>query len=240
MVYRVMNDQDEGDVETGTRVCRLCDERKPMTKYYRAGDKRYRSRVCSTCWTARARTTRETHPDPESRRLAQSDRHLRITYGITRDQFNKILADQGHACAICFDGISTETAHVDHCHRKNVVRGLLCFCCNTGIGKMGDDAARLRAAASYVENPPQSIPCRPRYLTPQEAGANRSAARLNNASRWKPRQSNGQLNCNAKLTDDEIVEIRAKYAAGGVTQRALAAEYGITQANVSRITRQVA
>lgn len=28
MVYRALNDQDEGDVHTGTRVCRDCDKRK--------------------------------------------------------------------------------------------------------------------------------------------------------------------------------------------------------------------
>lgn len=39
---------------------------------------------------------------------------------------------------------------VDHCYASGVVRGLLCFNCNTAIGKMGDDPERLRLAADYL------------------------------------------------------------------------------------------
>lgn len=39
----------------------------------------------------------------------------------------------------------------------------------------------------------------------------------------------------AKLTDDQIVEIRETYARGGYTQKDLADEYGITQGLVSQI-----
>lgn len=42
----------------------------------------------------------------------------------------------------------------------------------------------------------------------------------------------------AKLTEPEVIEIRRRYAAGGVTQRALGAEYGVTGALVHFITRR--
>ncbi len=42
---------------------------------------------------------------------------------------------------------------------------------------------------------------------------------------------------NTKLTLAAAQEIRATYAAGGITQRALAREYGVTQATVSFVIR---
>lgn len=238
MAYRALNDQDEGDIETGTRVCRDCTTRQSMTKYYWAPkSKGYRSRSCKSCWRLRAQENRASHPDPEARKIAAFERHLRITYGISREDFDKILAVQGYACAICRDGLTVETAHVDHCHQANVIRGLLCFSCNTGIGKFGDNPVRLRTAAQYVEYPPLSLPCEPRYLTPQEITASRRAARLKKTSRWKPRPAPGQLNPAAKITDAQALEVKAMYATGSVTQATIAAKYSISQAAVSRIVR---
>ena len=39
----------------------------------------------------------------------------------------------------------------------------------------------------------------------------------------------------AKLTEADVLDIRARYAAGGVTQRELAEEYGVNQSLVSYI-----
>ena len=41
-----------------------------------------------------------------------------------------------------------------------------------------------------------------------------------------------------KLTDDAVRALRARYAAGGVTQQALADEYGVTQGVVSNIVNR--
>lgn len=42
-------------------------------------------------------------------------------------------------------------AHVDHCHEAGRVRGVLCFNCNSAIGKLGDDPDVLRRAIAYLE-----------------------------------------------------------------------------------------
>jgi len=41
--------------------------------------------------------------------------------------------------------------HVDHCHQTGRVRGVLCFNCNSAIGKLGDDPDAVRRAAAYLE-----------------------------------------------------------------------------------------
>lgn len=51
------------------------------------------------------------------------------------------------------------------------------------------------------------------------------------------RQAKGADNGNAKLTEDQVREIRQRYAEGGVTQTALGAEYGITYPVVNKIVR---
>ena len=45
----------------------------------------------------------------------------------------------------------------------------------------------------------------------------------------------GMLNPFARLSDAAILELRRRYAAGGITQQALADEYGTSQCNVSKI-----
>ena len=82
---------------------------------------------------------------------------LRILYGLTQDQFDAMLAEQGGVCALCGNPPATEGAkttlvlHVDHDHVTNRVRQLLCHTCNQGIGLLCDDPALLRKAADYIE-----------------------------------------------------------------------------------------
>ena len=47
----------------------------------------------------------------------------------------------------------------------------------------------------------------------------------------------GEKNSYAKLTTETVIEIRQRYAQGGVSQTALAAEYGISQPHVSSLIR---
>jgi len=101
----------------------------------------------------------------------RKDARLVKTYGITLNEYEKILQLQSGACYICGKSPS-ETAYalsVDHKHVKKDkqqnpretrtrVRGLLCWVCNKAIAKFRDDPARLRKAAEYLERwPAQEI-----------------------------------------------------------------------------------
>jgi hypothetical protein len=82
------------------------------------------------------------------------DERLRRVFGISTSDYNRMLKEQRGGCAICgrrTPGGKGKHFHVDHCHRTKAVRGLLCHGCNTGIGALGDDPARLRKAADYIE-----------------------------------------------------------------------------------------
>jgi hypothetical protein len=68
------------------------------------------------------------------------------------------------------------------------------------------------------------------------AAANRPPRGDDHYARKDPsRVPRGDARFNTKLPDAKVAELRTRYAAGGVTQRELAAEYQIGQAQVSRI-----
>lgn len=83
---------------------------------------------------------------------------LRKRYGISVEEYDRMKADQGNACAICtrsFNDANIQGSHeancvVDHCHTTGKVRGLLCPSCNLGVGKFNDCPDTLRAAAKYL------------------------------------------------------------------------------------------
>lgn len=73
----------------------------------------------------------------------------------------------------------------------------------------------------------------------------RTARGDRSGSRLHPdRLARGERNGAAKLTDRQVEELRARYAAGGVSHRALALEYGVSESGVGAIvngvTRKVA
>ena len=77
--------------------------------------------------------------------------HFRREYGITYEQFEHMLVEQNYKCAICSCDVS-EKFNIDHCHVTKVVRGILCWDCNIGLGRFKDDITHLRNAITYLEN----------------------------------------------------------------------------------------
>ena len=143
--------------------CRFKNER--TTTCSRCGNARDGSHAayCRECYKAYSREW--TRKNPEKAALKDRRARLKKAYGLTEEDWRQMLADQGHACAICGTGDPggrgfTETFgfHVDHCHTTGVVRGLLCHRCNLAIGHAEDDPQRLRRMADYLEmeRPPRA------------------------------------------------------------------------------------
>jgi hypothetical protein len=63
--------------------------------------------------------------------------HLKRRYGLTEEQVATLLDEQAHFCLIC---LRRRPLRVDHDHASGDFRGLLCFRCNGGLGRFGDDA----------------------------------------------------------------------------------------------------
>ncbi len=91
-------------------------------------------------------------------RLQMRRNWLKRNYGITTQEYDTRLANQGGVCAICGadkSGRSHESFIVDHDHNTGDIRGLLCHKCNVGLGAFGDDRNILKKALEYVCRPNQ-------------------------------------------------------------------------------------
>ena len=78
---------------------------------------------------------------------------MRITYGITLEDWQAMFDKQEGKCVIC--GVHQSEINrvlcVDHNHVTGKVRGLLCYHCNAGLGNFGDSAESLIKAAQYLK-----------------------------------------------------------------------------------------
>ena len=74
----------------------------------------------------------------DKHRAGQRRRHLQNKFGLSEEQFDKLMISQHNMCAVChvtFDlSMKVLSPHVDHCHNAGHVRGLLCGNCNSAEG----------------------------------------------------------------------------------------------------------
>lgn len=83
--------------------------------------------------------------DREQRRKS----HLKCTFGLTTEDYDRLLESQNGVCAICGKKPKGKL-HVDHCHATGIVRGLLCHKCNAGLGLFCDEPSLMMRAIEYV------------------------------------------------------------------------------------------
>lgn len=119
-------------VPEGHKYCRTCGAIKPHSEWTRnssASDGL--ATLCKSCKAVKGRAG-----------------HLKHHYGLTEAERDQMVASRMGLCIIC---LKATAAHVDHCHKTGRVRGVLCFNCNSAIGKLGDDPDAVRRAAAYLE-----------------------------------------------------------------------------------------
>jgi hypothetical protein len=140
--------------------CERCRKRKPLDAFSK---ERRRpdglSIYCRLCWKALRKERRrngKAHAYYLKRQREYRGFALR-NFGLTIEQYEEMLAKQGGVCAICQRPEKRKgkrgtpiTLSVDHCHRTDKIRGLLCYGCNNAIGLFGDDPALMQKAIAYV------------------------------------------------------------------------------------------
>ncbi len=137
-----------------TRYCPECREFLPKSEFYSDGRANGGlSRRCRTHHGRKSYESRKKRYDTPAKRYAYARREmLRKKYGLTVEQYQAMVEEQGDVCAVCGQAETDKYGmlHVDHDHVTNTVRGLLCTQCNTGLGKFRDDPELLFAAIRYL------------------------------------------------------------------------------------------
>lgn len=117
--------------------CKLCEKKrhKQWHTSHKDHDREYKSR-------------------PETRKRNRFYT-VKAIYGLTYEQWHKLLTSQDFKCAICqapLDPDDSTRTHTDHCHKTNIVRGILCKKCNSGLGFFNDDILVLERAIEYLKS----------------------------------------------------------------------------------------
>ena len=137
------------------KFCEYCEE--PIVG--RRADSVYCSIKCRRTAEKRRRRIREgvaecDYRGPnDGRSLDKRAYNLKRKYGITVEQYNQMLKNQNHCCAVCDrheDEFKIKLA-VDHNHVTGEIRGLLCSHCNRYQVGRHRDGDLLRKIAAYVD-----------------------------------------------------------------------------------------
>ena len=120
-------------MELLTKICTKCKVEKPLNKEHFPLHNKTKSGFDSWCKECRASYRSETR-----RGLYRS---------MISDENLKDIIETVKECVICG---SEENLVVDHCHKTNTIRGMLCNHCNKGLGHFRDDPDLLEFARIYL------------------------------------------------------------------------------------------
>jgi len=136
------------------------DKGKIRRKTCRCGAPRHCSKLgklygyCLVCKDHVERSWAQRNPDRWAAHQQKS--RLKCKFGLTVEQFEKMLLSQNSLCAICARKMivggpnATNKAHIDHNHETSRVRSLLCTQCNWMLGQARESEDILRAAIGYL------------------------------------------------------------------------------------------
>jgi len=136
------------DVPDGMKRCPTCLESKPFSAFHQN-----KGRCHGWCKQCKSDWLKERY-DPDKKR----DENLRKNHGITAYEYDMIFFQQAGLCAICkqpehiIDPYTKQpkSLAVDHDHRSDEVRQLLCHYCNILLGAYENDIRRMKAVIHYA------------------------------------------------------------------------------------------
>lgn len=127
------------------KTCKKCMNEKPIECFStHNGIPNARPR-CRECCSKEKRIERRKNPE----------KHLSYKYknkfGLTIEDFKILLCRQGNKCAICNrDHQYYKKFCIDHDHETGMIRGILCWNCNVGLGHFKDSTENLKGALRYL------------------------------------------------------------------------------------------
>ena len=126
-------------------------KRKEYAKRYYEKNKeacKERTKNHPSCKTAREKYRNK----PETKQRIRNQ-NLLENYGITNQDYEKMLEDQHFCCLGCglHQNEISKKLNVDHDHKTGIIRGLLCGNCNRALGLVKDSIKTLVKLQKYLE-----------------------------------------------------------------------------------------
>lgn len=133
-----------------SKTCRNCGP-LPLSHFFPSS----RLLLCKSCQNEKR--TKHRQSNPTQARVVQRRAKLKKKYGITLEDYARMVKAQKGCCAICREKGDTNPESmmrlgVDHCHVTGRVRGLLCRPCNRAIGIFKDDPKLCHRAGDYLNS----------------------------------------------------------------------------------------
>lgn len=137
------------------KICKKCLIGKPLDMFFNHNsnkDKKFNT--CKECDKARYNLWRKNNP--EKRAKIRKAEGLRRRHGMPLEEYNKMVEVQNNLCYICdFSPKSTNdprtlNLQVDHCHKTNKIRKLLCHQCNRALGLLKENPILFLKCIDYI------------------------------------------------------------------------------------------
>lgn len=134
---RACYSEDKNPIKNDYITCTACKTSKHFEEF---------DLLSSKSRTRRRVTCRECHSILGSKyHIYRKCNSLGLPKGFALELISKEFVN----CGICDRKISD--FHIDHCHKTNTYRGLLCQFCNTGLGLFRDNTIYLEKAIEYLK-----------------------------------------------------------------------------------------
>lgn len=144
------------------KTCHVCKTLKDEKQFYKDQKRKGGlSNECKPCNHIRAAARRARMTPEQKEKQADCQKQWAIenrehrksqelvrSYGISLEDFNRLVDEQGGVCAICQR--SNKKLVVDHDHKTGKVRSLLCFRCNIAIGLLEDSPKLATDVIKYL------------------------------------------------------------------------------------------
>lgn len=138
--------------ENNKKQCCKCKNKYTKECFYLSNkEKSGYSKTCKFC-------SRELCKNSKYRYPTRNKKNKLKKYGITLDDYEKMIIFQNGVCSICNKSERRKgkngkilPLNVDHCHKTGKVRGLLCHLCNVSLGGFQDSEEILLKAINYLK-----------------------------------------------------------------------------------------
>jgi hypothetical protein len=144
----------EIDYSKTNKTCVKCGCNKPITEFQK--ESRYKDGLCpccKLCESNKAKIYSQTPSGKKSVKRRCTNSNFKSKHGWTLEKYEEQLKLQNNKCAIC--GIDIENYNrrfsIDHNHKTNKIRELLCNRCNVALGLIKENIETLYHMIDYIK-----------------------------------------------------------------------------------------